>query len=60
MALLQKAIHRGRQDLALQAVVTLLVDPRDRLWRRCSGVTFEDIGIADPEVLGLMADPMRA
>jgi len=55
MALLQKAIRRGREDLALRAAATLLADAPDRLWRRCGGIAFEDVGIADPEVLGLVA-----
>jgi hypothetical protein len=55
MALLQKAVRRGRADLALQAGATLLVDAPDRIWRRCGGIAFEDVGIADPEVLGLVA-----
>lgn len=55
MALLQKAIRRGRVDFAPQAAATLLVDTPDRLWRRCGGIAFEDIGVADPEVLGLVA-----
>ncbi|MGA2793161.1 MAG: hypothetical protein ABSE69_06440 [Roseiarcus sp.] len=54
MALLQKAVRRGRGTLALQAAATLLVDARDRLWRRCGGIAFEDIGIANPDVLGLV------
>ena len=54
MALLQKAIRRGRAALALAAAATLLVDAPDRLWRRCGGIAFEDIGVADPEVLGLV------
>src|ERR1019366_7369869 len=33
---------------------TLLVDAPDRLWRRCGGIAFEDVGIADREVLGLV------
>ena len=37
MALLQKAIRRGRTDLALQAAATLLIDAPDRLWLRCGG-----------------------
>jgi hypothetical protein len=54
MALLQKAIRRGRVDLALRAAATLLVDAPDRLWRRCGGIAFEDIGLANPEVLGFV------
>ena len=53
MALLQKATRRGREDLASQAAATLLVDSSDRLWRRCGVIGFEDLGVADPEVVGL-------
>jgi hypothetical protein len=55
MALLQKAVRRGRADLALRAGATLLVGAPDRIWRRCGGIAFEDVGIADPKVLGLVA-----
>jgi hypothetical protein len=54
MALLQKAIRRGRVDLALQAAATLFADTPDRLWRRCGGIAFEDVGIADRGLLGLV------
>jgi hypothetical protein len=54
MALLQKAVRRGRVDLALQAAATLLLDAPDRLWRRCGCAAFEEIGVADPEVVGLV------
>jgi hypothetical protein len=54
MALLQKAVRRGRVDLALQAAATLLLDAPDRLWRRCGCAAFEEIGIADPETVGLV------
>ncbi len=36
MSLLQKAVRRGRKDLALRAAATLLRDAPDRLWRRLS------------------------
>ncbi|MGA2795095.1 MAG: hypothetical protein ABSE69_16510 [Roseiarcus sp.] len=54
MALLQKSVRRSRVDLALRAAATLLVDAPERLWRRCGGVAFEDIGLANPEALGLV------
>jgi hypothetical protein len=47
MALLQKSIRRGRDDLALRAAATLLMDAPDRLWRRIGGIAFEDIGVGD-------------
>lgn len=53
MSLLQKAIRRGRTDLALIAAATLLRDAPDRLWRRIGIVAFEDIGVADLETLQL-------
>ena len=34
MSLLQKAIRRGQEGLALRAAATLLKDPSERLWRR--------------------------
>lgn len=54
MSLMQKAIRRGRTQLALRAAATLLVNAPDRLWRRCGGIAFEDIGVADPETVGLV------
>lgn len=47
MSLFQKAIRRGRTDLAMRATATLLRDAPDRLWRRISIVAFEDIGVGD-------------
>lgn len=52
MSALQKAIRRGREDLALRAAATLLVDAPDRLWRRLAVIAFEDIGIADINTVG--------
>ena len=34
MSAMQKAIRRGREDLALGAAATLLRDAPDKLWRR--------------------------
>lgn len=47
MSLLQKAIRRGRQELALHAASTLLDIAPDRFWRRAGVIAFEDIGVAD-------------
>jgi hypothetical protein len=52
MALLQKAIRRGRPELALQAAATLLEQSPERLWRRLACIAFEDVGLGD---LGLVA-----
>ncbi|ACL55936.1 hypothetical protein [Methylobacterium nodulans] len=53
MSLLQKAIRRGRTELALRAAATLLTDAPDRLWRRLGIIAFEDVGVADLETLSL-------
>jgi hypothetical protein len=53
MSLLQKAIRRGHIQWALAAAVTLLDASPDRLWRRLCVTAYEDIGIAD---LDLVAD----
>ena len=47
MSLLQKAIRRGREDLALRAAATLLRDAPERLWRRLGCIALEDIGLGD-------------
>jgi hypothetical protein len=51
MSLLHKAIRRGQGALAQRAAATLLRDSPDRLWRRCGGIAFEDIGVADLDIL---------
>jgi hypothetical protein len=51
MSLMQKAIRRGREEIALRAAATLLPDSPDRLWRRCGVTAFEDIGVADLDVV---------
>src|ERR1700722_11487997 len=51
MSLMQKAIRRGRAAIALRAAATLLRDSPDRLWRRCGVTAFEDIGVADLDVV---------
>jgi len=47
MSLMQKAIRRGEEQLALRAAATLLHVSPERLWRRCSCIAFEDVGVAD-------------
>ena len=54
MALLQKAIRRGREGLALRAAATLLAAAPEKLWRRCGGIAFEDVGLADLETVSLV------
>ncbi len=53
MSLLQKAIRRGREDLALRAAATLLRDGPERLWRRLGCIAAEDIGLGSLEAVGL-------
>jgi len=53
MSLLQKAIRRGRRDLALRAAATLLHASPERLWRRLGCIALEHIGVGD---LGAIAD----
>src|SRR5690349_10324080 len=50
-SLLQKAIRRGRNELALQAAATLLQSSPERLWRRLACIAFEDVGIGDLEAV---------
>jgi hypothetical protein len=53
MSLLQKAIRRGRKDLALRAAATLLRRSPERLWRRLGCIAFEDIGVADLDTVAI-------
>ena len=53
MSALQKAIRRGREDLALSAATTLLSDAPDKLWRRIGCIAYEDFGLASLEAVGL-------
>jgi hypothetical protein len=53
MSTMQKAIRRGRADLALSAAATLLRDAPDKLWRRVGCVAFEDVGLAAFAAVGL-------
>ena len=51
MSLLQKAIRRGEQALALRAAATLHLSDPARLWRRLGVIAPEDVGVADLETL---------
>ena len=53
MSIMQKAIRRGREDLALNAAATLLCHAPDKLWRRIGCIAFEDIGVAGLEAVGI-------
>lgn len=54
MALMQKAIRRGRKQLALRAAATLLHLAPERLWRRCGCIAFEDVGVADLDTVAIV------
>jgi hypothetical protein len=54
MSLLQKAIRRGEERLALRAAATLLHVSPERLWRRCGCITFEDVGVADLDTVAIV------
>ena len=58
MSLLQKAIRRGRKELALRAAATLLTGSPERLWRRVACIAFEDVGLADFEAVALVTAAM--
>ena len=66
MSAMQKAIRRGREDLALSAAATLLRDTPDKLWRRIGCIAYEDVGLASLEAVGLAtvaltgAPPLRS
>src|ERR1700677_3887985 len=53
MSAMQKAMRRGREDLALSAAATLLRDAPDKLWRRIGGIAYEDVGVASLGTIGL-------
>ena len=53
MSLMQKAIRRGDEGFALGATASLLHTAPDKLWRRLTVTVFEDIGIADIDIIGL-------
>lgn len=53
MSALQKGIRRGREEVAIQAAATLLLNAPDRLWRRLGGIAFEDVGLADLDAVGM-------
>ena len=54
MSLLQKAIRRGGEHLALRAASTLLQISPERLWRRCGCIAFEDVGVADLDTVAIV------
>jgi len=57
-SLIQKAIRRGRTELALDAAAALLEQSPERLWRRLACIVFEDVGLGDPELVALTSAAM--
>lgn len=55
---LQKAIRRGRTQVALTAASTLLQQAPERLWRRLACIAFEDVGVGDLELVTLVTAAM--
>jgi hypothetical protein len=53
MSSMQKAVRRGREDLALGAAATLLRDAPDKLWRRIGCIAPEDAGLAALDTVGI-------
>ena len=51
MSLLQKAIRRGNQELALRAASNLLQSNPERFRRRIAVILFEDIGMGAPDII---------
>jgi hypothetical protein len=58
ISLLQKAIRRGEEGLALRAAATLLTTSPDRLWRRCGVIAAEDVGVADLDTVALVTSAL--
>jgi hypothetical protein len=59
MSLMQKAIRRGRVDLALGAAATLLRGSPERLWRRICVTAYEDIGVADFDTVAVVTSALK-
>lgn len=57
-SLLQKAIRRGRTELAVQAAATLLQQSPERLWRRLACIAFEDVGLGNLDLVALATAAM--
>jgi len=53
MSSMQKAVRRGREDVALGAAATLLRNAPDKLWRRIGCIAYEDVGLASLDTVGI-------
>jgi hypothetical protein len=58
MSLLQKAIRRGREELAYRAAAMLQHGSPERLWRRLGCIAFEDVGVGDLDTAALVTAAM--
>lgn len=54
MSTVQKAVRRGRRDIALAGAATLLRDAPDKLWRRLAVAAYEDVGLPSVGTVGLV------
>ncbi|HUS95397.1 MAG TPA: hypothetical protein VMX97_01515 [Hyphomicrobiaceae bacterium] len=52
MSALQKAIRRGNQPIGLSAALSLLRSSARGFWRRIGIIAFEDIGVANIDLVG--------
>ncbi len=52
LSALQKAIRRGEEELALRAAMNLMIGGPHAIWRRLGIIAFEDVGVANIDVVG--------
>lgn len=50
-SVLQKAIRRGNEELAVRALARLNIDDHSQVWRHLVVIALEDVGTANPELL---------
>ncbi|WP_439395168.1 hypothetical protein ACRQ5Q_39385 [Bradyrhizobium sp. PMVTL-01] len=58
MSAMQKAVRRGRTELALRAAATLLNRSPERFWRRTACIAFEDVGLGDLDLVAITTAAM--
>ncbi len=52
LSAMQKAIRRGDENLALRAAMNLMIGGPHAIWRRLGIIAFEDIGVANIDLVG--------
>jgi len=52
LSAMQKAIRRGDENLALRAAMNLMVGGPHAIWRRFAMIAFEDVGVANIDLVG--------